>query len=74
MATRRKDNPEDYLSSTVRMWFVIVRDLGFPVFVAGYLLWKITGILESINTTLAVQGEVLRSLMKMMDTVFKGMS
>lgn len=60
-------NGTDGMSSTMRTLYFYIRDLGFPILVSAYLLWKITGILEEINATLIKQGELLSILIKNVD-------
>lgn len=63
----RHPNGTDGMSSAMRTLFIYIRDLGFPIFVSAYLLWKITGILEEMNAALIKQGELLSILVKNVD-------
>lgn len=61
----------DLMSSPMRAAFVFVRDLGFPILVAWFLLWEIRGILNEINATLIKQGELLSLIVKNLDVLLQ---
>lgn len=63
----RHPNGTDGMPSAMRALYIYIRDLGFPIFVSAYLLWKITGILEEMNAALIKQGELLSILVKNVD-------
>lgn len=48
----------------------LVKEIGFPIFVALYLLWQITPTLQRIEQSLVVVNETQRLLQQQL--IFKG--
>lgn len=63
------DIPNDQVGTKAKFWAGIVANVGFPVMVSLYLLWKVTSTLEAINLTLARQQTVLDTLVRTMETL-----
>jgi len=63
------DIPNDQAKANARFWAGIVANVGFPVLVSLYLLWKVTSTLEMINVTLARQQTVLDTLVRTVETL-----
>jgi hypothetical protein len=45
--------------SDLRDWLTLIRDLGFPIFIAAWFLWRIDNFLMNLTTAQARQTEIL---------------
>jgi hypothetical protein len=60
---------DDRTTSQVKFWAGIVGNVGFPILVAAFLLWRVTSTLDAINATLIRQQAVLDTLIRTVEQI-----
>jgi hypothetical protein len=56
--------PDDKTTSQVKFWVGMVTNVGFPIIVSGWVLWRMTETLDTIKATLIQQQVVLDMLVR----------
>lgn len=52
-----------------KFWVTVIANLGFPIVISGYLLIKITAVLDHISVALTKQATLLDMLSRSIETL-----